>query len=362
MTAEAPRKGKGNVGEFFALDRDAWPAVCGQGLNAAVAYVVLARFSGRDNVHTSASVQAIEGYTGMGRERAREAIKALIDARLVDLVPESPRTRPRYILRPCRDVWNDTTAARAKRLPTPSAERNLAWLPNAFVTGAASEVPPLKRLRETGNVEPLRLVVELYAAHHLNDDGGVSTRVVWQPWERHLIAETEHYRVLGFTRPQGKNGPITGMFNDKSRAWRECTDAWKSMGTIAALGLVEVVTTVFDGPEGEPVYPVAFEPMTEAPDAKAIRACGLWAKEAAEVWGGERVLEWCGEHQGEHHVLMLPRHVAEASLRGVYRLRYRPRTNATARWWGKLMRNTEAWTAKFRDLTMHPQYERESTG
>ena len=79
MTDETPRKGRSKgTGDFFAVDYGAWPAVCGQGLNAAVAYVVLARFSGRDNMHTAASIQAIEKYTGMGRERARASVDALI--------------------------------------------------------------------------------------------------------------------------------------------------------------------------------------------------------------------------------------------------------------------------------------------
>lgn len=414
MPDEPSTKRKGNIGEFFALDYDAWPAVCGLGPNAAVAYVTLARFTGRDNRRTAASVQAIEAHTGMARTRAQESINELIRARLVERVPESPRTRPRYIMRSWREAFpdvkgsnawfatvlgrlpklgtysskawptrdSDVTAARVAGLilrsgngswhvNEPDTERNLAWLPNAFVTGtSAGEVPPLRRLRETGTVDALRLVVDLYAVHHLTDDGGVSPRVVWKPWERHIIATTEHYNILGFTKQQGdfdgKPGPIYGTFNVESRAWNgfaaSSGNAWKTMHTVENLGLVESVTTLFDGPEGEPMFSIAHEPLADAPDANAIRACGTHALFAAEAWGGATAAQWCGKQPGDYHMLMVPRHVETATLRGIFRLRYRPRTNATARWWGRLMSTTEAWTAKFRELAGHQQYEREGTG
>jgi hypothetical protein len=50
------------------------------GLNPAVAYLVLARGSGADNRTTAWSVNAIEGYTGIGRPRAKKAIDALMTA------------------------------------------------------------------------------------------------------------------------------------------------------------------------------------------------------------------------------------------------------------------------------------------
>lgn len=408
--SEPKRRG---IGEFFAVDYGAWPAVCELGLNAATAYVVLARFSGRDNTHTAASVQAIEAHTGMARERAKEAIATLIKARLVELVPESPRTRPRYLLRAWGDVYRDRTpehattikhAPQASRYTTkrthygggqrawptketdiaaaaragmilrsqdswevnaPGAERDLAWMPNAFVTGAGSEVPPLRRLRETGTVDALRLVVDLYAAHHLVDDGGVSCRVVWQPWERHVIAVTEDYNVLGFTRPKRKDGsPNGGAFNTLSRAWNGFSATggkpWDSMRAVERLGLVEVVTTLFDGPDGEPVFPVHHE-GSDTDDARAINACGHYAIDAARAWGSDAVAQWEAQ-QRDYHLLMAPRHMTAATLRGVYRLRYRPRTNATARWWGKLRDTTETWTRKFNELAEHTQHDRRSSG
>jgi hypothetical protein len=50
---------------FFAVDRRTWERVCELGLNRAVAYLVLARGTGKTNRETAWSVMAIENYTGI---------------------------------------------------------------------------------------------------------------------------------------------------------------------------------------------------------------------------------------------------------------------------------------------------------
>jgi hypothetical protein len=67
-----------STGDFFAIDRRTWARVCGLGMNPAVAYLVLARFTGKTNRTTAASVHAIETYTSISRGRARVAIDKLI--------------------------------------------------------------------------------------------------------------------------------------------------------------------------------------------------------------------------------------------------------------------------------------------
>jgi hypothetical protein len=63
-------QGTGNTVQFFAIDRRSWAAVCGQGLNAAIVYLVMARGSGGDQRTTSWSINAVENYTGVSRSRA----------------------------------------------------------------------------------------------------------------------------------------------------------------------------------------------------------------------------------------------------------------------------------------------------
>lgn len=53
------------------------------------------------------------------------------------------------------------------------------WLPNALVDGAAGEVPPVARIRQTQNPMALRLLVELYREQNLREDSGVKPSVIW---------------------------------------------------------------------------------------------------------------------------------------------------------------------------------------
>jgi hypothetical protein len=85
-----------STGEFFAIDRRTWARVCALGLNPAVTYLVLARFTGRTNRTTAASVHAVETHTSISRGRARAAIDKLIAAGLATRYGDA--ARPRYDL------------------------------------------------------------------------------------------------------------------------------------------------------------------------------------------------------------------------------------------------------------------------
>ena len=55
---------------FFAIDRGAFRCAAVGGLNAAVAHLVMARGTGRDNRTTQWSVHSIEQRTGISRPNA----------------------------------------------------------------------------------------------------------------------------------------------------------------------------------------------------------------------------------------------------------------------------------------------------
>jgi hypothetical protein len=88
----------GKLTGFFAVDRRSWARVCGLGLNPAVAYLVLARGTGKSNLETAWSVMAIENYTGISRGRAHDAVSALVKDGVVRKLREG--TRPKYELVP----------------------------------------------------------------------------------------------------------------------------------------------------------------------------------------------------------------------------------------------------------------------
>jgi hypothetical protein len=241
-------------GGFFAIDRRAWARVCALGLNAAIAYLVLARGSGGDNRTTSWSVHATEERTGIARNRARMAIEALLKGGLVRR--DKGGQHPRYFIMPAHEVpgctgyppvamtkeeralhaqlasgdgWVSEKSGGEGRRASPRTiarrlvEKGLAeavgdnyfkaivydaeaaarpdwvWLPNTIVDGAAEETPAIERIRQSQNIATLRLFVDLYHAHLLEHDGGVHWRKLCQQCERHKIGEWGAYNIWGFT-------------------------------------------------------------------------------------------------------------------------------------------------------------------
>jgi hypothetical protein len=222
---------------FFAVDRRTWERVCELGLNRAVAYLVLARGTGKTNRETAWSVMAIENYTGISRGRAHNAVSALVKDGVVRKLREG--TRPKYELvpwhllpandtRPVADAeesvikkvvltkeipvsqqgtlkrllkkgWLiDDGNGRYKIAPRPGADPDRIWLPNTLVTSAAAETAPIELVRQGQDVMTLRLLVDLYHAQNLRDDGGISRKITWEEYERVKVGQQGPFDVWGF--------------------------------------------------------------------------------------------------------------------------------------------------------------------
>ena len=69
---------KGDSG-FFSVDIGAFRCAATCGLNPAIAHLILARGTGRDNRITQWSVNAIEQRTGISRPNANKALSLLLD-------------------------------------------------------------------------------------------------------------------------------------------------------------------------------------------------------------------------------------------------------------------------------------------
>jgi hypothetical protein len=100
----AKEKTQDGRGKFFAIDGRAWRFVCKLGLNAACAYLVLARGTGPDNRTTAWSAHAVENYTAISRSRARATIVALEAAGVLRRVPGRSASKPLYKLAPAHEI------------------------------------------------------------------------------------------------------------------------------------------------------------------------------------------------------------------------------------------------------------------
>lgn len=401
-----PRTGKG-LGAFFAVDRRAWARACELGLNPATAYLVLACGTGRNNGTTTWSVHAIETYTSISRGRARKALEALRQVGLVQVLREG--TRPKYRLTPAHEVhgcegclpaldeqelrlldwlrqgnkyppnktspeWgyrNPRTIARGlvkkgmAREPITNlfeisdsalaaAEPDWIWLPNAIVTGAAGETPPVELVRQTQDAMTLRLLIDLYHAQNLREDGGIGRQLMRRQYERVKLGQHAQFTVWGF-RYQGESASWSGPTRchyrakltdqEKAAGANPGVDFFRRQGQLVRLGLIEWVPHLVegDGPEAEIIHPLGTGTTTSVEDRLGRAA----AEAAAEMLTEGQLVR--AEVQ-DLHLVPVPHHVANVQLIGIARLRYRPRTRMTAAWWAGLLTRGERHLACYQEL------------
>lgn len=394
-------KAKDGRGGFFAVDRRAWHLVSGLGLNPAVAYLVMARGTGGDNRTTKWSTNAIEQRTGIARSRCKAAVEALEKAGVVWRDPASKRDHPHYKLVPAHEVpgcedappapldaerakvhaalgdgwvevpvslprrgeayqhwgttrprwvaeslaksghaeqWKNGQHFRAVRYDAEAAGRpDWIWLPNALVDGAAGEVPPVELVRQTHSLLTLRLLVNIYGAQVLDENGGIHFRRIREEYKRHKVGERGSLVAWGFAPSVERAWPdasfIAGQFPtsfppEPADAAHKAAMAefWACWSRLKNLGLVEYVghLVTADSADGEAMHPIAL-PGTGRP---VERALGEAANRAALALVTEGQDEWA-EQQGVVMMAPVQRHIENVQMVGVARLLYRPRTART---------------------------------
>jgi hypothetical protein len=99
-------------------------------------------------------------------------------------------------------MWREGNIYTLDPPPVESAAE-LIWLPNTLVTGTVQgETSPVKRLRSRGDIWALRLLIDLYQAHNLSADGGISREVLRHEYERKKYGQRGRHVVWGFTSKQ----------------------------------------------------------------------------------------------------------------------------------------------------------------
>lgn len=375
---------------FFAIDQRTFAKVCELGRNAATAYLVQACGTGRDHRTSAWSVNAVETYTGISRGRAQDAITKLVEKRYV--LKSGPRTRPRYDLVPFQDLpqnklqplsrreqevynlvrageslpsklrqsayaaerkgWLKRDDAGQFELVADDSSKHLVWLPNALVTGAGDETPPLERVRQTGDVMILSLLVDLYHSQNLREDGGISRFVIFQKWERFEAAQYGEFMVWGFTQ----GGATTACSSDVVKAhWDNDANTnkkiyapfWPRLSSLEDCGLIEWVPYLFesDDADAEIIHPVVYDGSNSPEDrlGQAAHQAGLSMLTGNQYYRAvdKRAALW---------VFPIKRHIANVQLISVARLRYRPHTKLTAAWWAETNTVCEAHIAEYEAL------------
>ena len=305
---------------FFAIGKPQWMEACGLGLNPAVAYLVLARGTGHDNITTRWSAEAVRVHAGISWPRAKTAVELLDGTGAIIAAITRKGDKP------------------TRKLAIPKDAEHRLWLPNALVTGAGIELPPVAKLRQSQNLEHLQTFIELYGVQDLAGDGGLPRSLVRASFTRERICEQGPFIVYGFRRDSSRScwsdGPLSRFAQRKVESG---SAAWACLAALENMGLLESVDYLAesDSPDAELLHPLTG-------DAAVADALLAFTEALPEVY----------QHAPENfdHVLPLPRHIADPAVIGVSRLVYRPHTKRTAAWFAQHRQVCDAYAQRYNAL------------
>jgi len=388
----AEPKPKPTRGGFFVVDREMFQKACALGLRPAIALLILARFKQGKGATSRASSNAIEKYTGIGRKAAREAIGALEKAGIV--TRSGSATRPVHRLMGQLDLPDPrgaiserqqeafTRVTRKSRdaalnpLKAPKLNRNDAaimgnleraghvrrighgweavprdrgepvWLPNELIEGVNGNPSPVELIRQTGDPMMLRLLVDLYTVHRLDEWRGVDPRIVCGTFKEVYRRKVGAALVLAWTPEEsfrcGWQNTVTDLH--KSNDQNPATRLYERIELLEDLGLLTFVPHVVDG-DNAPVYPCSRSvghPLELELGTAAVRAAENILD--ARSRGGR---EEPPDLDGSEIIAVVPAHMARASLVNIARLTFRPKTAMTRVWLSELAATHAEWMARF---------------
>lgn len=402
--ADGEIKPKGKVAGFFHIDRRTWKMLCGRNdMHQVAAYLTIANGTGSGNRFSSWSAQSVETHTGLHSSRAKLAIQALVASGYLKHTENSKRTRPSYELQPF-EIAHETamseaaaasaythasvvrstskTSGRSKsenrdlaeyvfrglawpvgnsyslQPASPEAGSELIWLPNTLVTGTANGEPsPLKRLRSSGDLWALRLLVDLYHAQNLSADGGISRMALRGHYKKKRYGERGRHIIWGFLDPEGDSAtaqshPATKAFWEyASRSGSYVSEEntiWKAIGTLTRMGLLTCVPHLVENDKAdcEPIHGCGWNGRGEDIEIELARA----ASAAGEYMLGEERLHTAENVDGVSILVPVWDTQPEVQMVGIYRLTYRPQTSLTSDWMRRLAENAQEWQSTYERL------------
>lgn len=387
---------------FFCIDRRIWKILCGrsgaEAINAAVSYLTIAAGTGRSNLVSKWSANAVETFTGLHSSRGKTAINSLLAEGYLMRRPKSSRTRPIYELQSFPDVLEaartrliaeselgrsiiECALRGSKVAPThekfaarmvlggtlwkrggrfcaepPAVEEgaNLIWLPNSLVTGTdRGEQSPIKRLRSRGDMWALRLLIDLYHAQNLSADGGISRTVLRHPYGKQKCGEYGRHIVWEFSRGEYRSAsraPSTEAFwefAEHNKTANGESAIWRAIESLEELGLLVEIPHLVENSSRtcEPIHGLSWDGKGEPEEQELADAA---------VAAGRYLLTkdvMCG-HVYRVGMTLVPvwDTLPDVQVIGVFRLRYRPQTSLTADWYRRHMENAAAHLKIYREI------------
>jgi len=202
----------------------------------------------------------------------------------------------------------------------------------------------------------LRLLVEMYHAQNLREDGGVSRRFMRETYNRIKVGERAQLTVWGFGSSCQCVSWESGLTNphrreqlteeEKAAGKNAGVDFFRRTAHLSDLGLIEWVPHLVESGEEsrEIIHPVGMG-RSDSIEDRLRRA----AHEASRALITEGQYDWAVE-KGIDRLAPVPRHIANVQMIGIARLRYRPHTRMTAAWWADLNANAQRHLARYLEL------------
>lgn len=364
------------------------------------AYLTLARFTDGSGRYSTASISAVNRYTGANKtkggpvDRAIERLKGM-RAEKIELVSNGRKGKSQVMIKKAIDlgpiVIDRTTwcSGTGEILPDGPTERGNVlhvlpdfdepqderiWFGNNLVTGVGGFNQPLKELKNAGDVAA-RLLLALYEVNDMEAWGGVRpVGDVFGPWVHYEPVDTDtQWSTLGVKLHRAKRGGNVGPgalfervcpFPNRRDSWWTAHDeagdpAWRALEALQSAGLVyEVVVGLnrnaikakFLGGEEYSKIPADAEPLYELdcrskhgykPDGE--EGVGWATAKTAGDFGKPVALEG-GTFDGTY-AAFVPQGYG-VMIAGIYRLRFRVSNPKNAgvkgAWSGIFQRNKDA--------------------
>lgn len=315
---EKVTRGKGRGSRFFVLGRPVWEALhaipTANRLYLYLTFLVLLAGTGSDHRLTKWSLKACDEHLGLGKPRARRALDELIAGGLVERVEGISRLTPQY------------------RLPDVAAEEDPIFLPVQLVTGFKGEASVLRRVRETGDAQVLRMLIDLYGLVQLDATYAVPIENLRQGLDddagaRKLTEAGVHALwALDLDRNARAKGNWCSVHYEKARSGHEWTAFFERLATLQKIGALWFEPWLFESAalDAEPMFPLDFGVAYNGGDGDETSDLSLLLMQIAAAMTIER--EYLLEHRGGDIAVPLPLHHQTPALRGVAKLRIEPDT------------------------------------
>jgi hypothetical protein len=299
-------------GDFFQIRKSVLPELTELGMNALIAYLILARGSAGDNRRTTWSTNAIEKNTGIGRIPARNAIGKLAQTGFLDVVKAGKK--PVYRL-------SDSPAS--TELYGFDNGLEWIWLPNSIVDGVGREVPPIEKLRRSGSVETLELFIGLYDLQNLADAHGIHWAFLRGEYKRSKVWSHSHYTVWGFDYTSlraFRTGPLAGFLQRAGNDWDKLCTALSQLET---QGLIESSAYAVEGLREEAAIIFPLDKIFHPQIYTAVRDLTneILARSEAQ-----------SAYERHDIVAAISAEYPAAEVVEIYRMRYRAKTALSASW------------------------------